>query len=528
MENKQFDDLNDDFVESIKAKLNRREKADNSQFYTEDEVKDYWIYPLYSLTGNNIKNGIKASTNKITICATQIELGQKISGYLTQNNVFSLNELADPTNPSESILKNTVSLVFSTQNDEQQFDTDYLYLLTKEVITTENFENIEKFVNQEMEIPNIENNNDSTSFIFREIKDLTSSYKISPIKIILSKPFTNKITELSFTSPNGCYVGNLKLKNKQGKVPNLIAKDGTVLFPKLVFPWQLEPNISMTDFWNGNQIIPLKDIFTFLDSKGIKYNQEFSLQDFLQLGGSQPPSSIQIAKAKRIKFNAVYDGNDQVPAFDSGTGTAYYQKNPFTSRNKVFELNLDQVTIFPNSDFSNSDSTAKSLYQSIASYGLVPYQETTKLNSIINLEIIPDGATPSSDAFELLKTMLTYGYWKDREFEHAVKLIKNDNQWVEVIDNEKIYKIRTLFEGQDRYAVVTNLWIAWKKRNPTVVLENKSMVNRIENALAMLSSNLKSNYCINKGDNDDYKILLPYYFEVTNPRKSRCNWLLWI
>ncbi len=34
MENKQFDNLNDDFVESIKAKLNRREKADNSQFYT--------------------------------------------------------------------------------------------------------------------------------------------------------------------------------------------------------------------------------------------------------------------------------------------------------------------------------------------------------------------------------------------------------------------------------------------------------------------------------------------------------------
>ncbi|WP_348736950.1 hypothetical protein [Spiroplasma endosymbiont of Ammophila pubescens] len=43
------------------------------------------------------------------------------------------------------------------------------------------------------------------------------------------------------------------------------------------------------------------------------------------------------------------------------------------------------------------------------------------------------------------------------------------------------------------------------------------MINRIENALAMLSNNLKSTYCINKGDNDDYKILLPYYFEITNP-----------
>ncbi|WP_348736946.1 hypothetical protein [Spiroplasma endosymbiont of Ammophila pubescens] len=83
----------------------------------------------------------------------------------------------------------------------------------------------------------------------------------------MSKPFTNKITELSFTSPNGCYIGNLKLKNKQGKVPNLIAKEGTVIFPKLVFPWQLEPNISMTDFWNGNQNYSPKRYFYFFGFK---------------------------------------------------------------------------------------------------------------------------------------------------------------------------------------------------------------------------------------------------------------------
>lgn len=32
----------------------------------------------------------------------------------------------------------------------------------------------------------------------------------------------------------------------------------------------------------------------------------------------------------------------------------------------------------------------------------------------------------------------------------------------------------------------------------------------------MLSGAFKSNFCINKGDNDDYKILLPYYFELQN------------
>jgi len=41
-------------------------------------------------------------------------------------------------------------------------------------------------------------------------------------------------------------------------------------------------------------------------------------------------------------------------------------------------------------------------------------------------------------------------------------------------------------------------------------------VKRIENCLAMLSGYIKSNYSINKGDNDDYKVLLPYYFELQN------------
>jgi hypothetical protein len=51
------------------------------------------------------------------------------------------------------------------------------------------------------------------------------------------------------------------------------------------------------------------------------------------------------------------------------------------------------------------------------------------------------------------------------------------------------------------------------------------MVNRIENGLAMLSGTMKSNFCINKGDNDDYKILLPYYFEMQNELDNPINYV---
>ncbi len=59
--------------------------------------------------------------------------------------------------------------------------------------------------------------------------------------------------------------------------------------------------------------------------------------------------------------------------------------------------------------------------------------------------------------------MLTYSYWKDNEFDGATEIVKKEDQWVEIIKNDKIYKIRSLFEGQDRYAVITNLRMAWKK-----------------------------------------------------------------
>ncbi|AXF96952.1 hypothetical protein SDAV_002017 [Spiroplasma phoeniceum P40] len=121
---------------------------------------------------------------------------------------------------------------------------------------------------------------------------------------------------------------------------------------------------------------------------------------------------------------------------------------------------------------------------------------------------------------------MTYSYWKDREFEYAIKMVeKETNVWVEEVVDKNIYLLCKYFESQDRYSVVTNLWIIWKKTNPKLVQENPDMVTRIENALAMLSETLKSNYSVNKGDNDDYKILLPWYFEVTNAPDQPQDWV---
>ncbi|AXF95720.1 hypothetical protein SDAV_00733 [Spiroplasma phoeniceum P40] len=147
-------------IQMMSKKGIEKEEIDNDLIYSEAEVKDYWIYPLLSLTGNNVKNGIRASFNKITICCTQISKGKKIRVYITEKPSFSLSELIDPTNPSEALLKNVSSLSFTMQNENLDYNSENLYLLTKEQITEDNFNTIEKYINQDTEI--LKENNPQT------------------------------------------------------------------------------------------------------------------------------------------------------------------------------------------------------------------------------------------------------------------------------------------------------------------------------------------------------------------------------
>ncbi|WP_339041694.1 hypothetical protein [Spiroplasma endosymbiont of Apeira syringaria] len=102
--------------------------------------------------------------------------------------------------------------------------------------------------------------------------------------------------------------------------------------------------------------------------------------------------------------------------------------------------------------------------------------------------------------------MLTYTYSYNRNFDGF------DPSHLE----QKISQLRAKFEGQKPEEVISNLFKQWKLDYPNYV--NLPQVQILKKIIIMLSNNIYSSMSINKGLNDDNKILLPYYFELkSNP-----------
>lgn len=98
-----------------------------------------------------------------------------------------------------------------------------------------------------------------------------------------------------------------------------------------------------------------------------------------------------------------------------------------------------------------------------------------------------------------------------------------DPKWDEQNPKESTADITNLsneFENQKPHDVITNLFEQWKLDNPDFV--NNPKVKTFKQVIMMLSNYILSYLSINKGLDDDYKLLLPYYFELkTKPtRKS--------
>ncbi|WP_338958718.1 hypothetical protein [Spiroplasma endosymbiont of Tiphia femorata] len=123
-----------------------------------------------------------------------------------------------------------------------------------------------------------------------------------------------------------------------------------------------------------------------------------------------------------------------------------------------------------------------------------------------DIEIEINDKPPIDSLQKVLLDMLTYTYNYNRNFDG----FKPDNL------GNKIAELRAKFEGQKPDEVITNLFKQWKLDYPNYIdLEQVKIFKQI---VIMLSNNIYSSMSINKGLNDDNKILLLYYFELkSNP-----------
>ncbi|WP_338992656.1 hypothetical protein [Spiroplasma endosymbiont of Seladonia tumulorum] len=106
---------------------------------------------------------------------------------------------------------------------------------------------------------------------------------------------------------------------------------------------------------------------------------------------------------------------------------------------------------------------------------------------------------------KVLLNYLTYRYNYDRKFQGA-KYDEKGNP------TNKAAELRQKFEGQKPEDVIDGLFENWKLDNSTFLNEN--VVKRFKQIIYMLSNYTYSKYAINKGYNDDIKLIAPYYFKL--------------
>ncbi|WP_281042266.1 hypothetical protein [Spiroplasma citri] len=117
---------------------------------------------------------------------------------------------------------------------------------------------------------------------------------------------------------------------------------------------------------------------------------------------------------------------------------------------------------------------------------------------------------------KVLLNYLTYSYNYDRKFQGA-KYDEKGNP------TNKAAELRQKFEGQKPEDVIDGLFENWKLDNPTLI--NDDIVKRFKQIIYMLSNYTYSKYAINKGYNDDIKLIAPYYFElVSNPVEEKTGY----
>ncbi|WP_458257339.1 hypothetical protein [Spiroplasma endosymbiont of Dactylopius coccus] len=297
-----------------------------------------------------------------------------------------------------------------------------------------------------------------------------------PIIIKLQKPLDKdtKVTGLKIKAPRSMIFGNIKVLGEVDNMevyPKLFVKN-KIAFPLLSMPIETQPKVRILQQWFSEQILPWNLVKQFI-------GQEKSVLDLIAIGGGTETRKEIINNAK-ITYAKIgkYDGPAPVP-----------------KKLADFEMKKNEQYIL----YSHREPTPPYPSKYIA------IELSQNFNDI---EIEINDKPPIDSLQKLLLDMLTYTYTYNRNFDGAsLDPTKKPNE---------LDKLRAKFEGQKPEEVISNLFKQWKLDYPNYV--NLPQVQILKKIIIMLSNNIYSNMSINKGLNDDDKILLPYYFELkSNP-----------
>ncbi|WP_342218444.1 hypothetical protein [Spiroplasma endosymbiont of Amphimallon solstitiale] len=448
---------------------------DINRAYDEFKKRTLYIYEIERLFKNNENNSLKFSANTIKIGFIDIDKVLKTTAAETSDFTMQLNQRASTNindNTIEYSMTDIKNLIFQEINLLNQFK---LYAVSiNEPLTENNIDNLYIINNYSQPYQNPKTRSTKSITIIK-IKDFKTRDGY-PIIIKLQKPLDKdtKVTGLKIKAPRSMIFGNIKVLGEIDNMevyPKLFVKD-KIAFPLLSMPIETQPKVRILQQWFSEQILPWNLAKQFI-------GQEKSVLDLIAIGGG--------TETRKEIFN-----NARVTSTNIGK---YDGANPIPSDLPDFLMVANQQYLL----YSHQDPNPPYPSRSI----IIELSKNFK-----DVEIEINDKPPIDSLQKVLLDMLTYTYSYNRNFDGA----KYENG----SPNNHIAYLKVKFEGQKPDDVITNLFKQWKLDYPNYI--NLEQVKIFKQIVIMLSNNIYSSMSINKGLNDDYKLLLPYYFELkSNP-----------
>ncbi|WP_458257502.1 hypothetical protein [Spiroplasma endosymbiont of Dactylopius coccus] len=435
--------------------------------YDEFKLRTLYIYEIERLFKNNENNNLRFSANTIKIGFIDIDKVLKTTAAETSDFTMQLNQRASTNindNTIEYSMTDIKNLIFQEINLLNQFK---LYAVSiNEPLTENNIDNLYIINNYSQPYQNPKTRSTKSITIIK-IKDFKTRDGY-PIIIKLQKPLDKdtKVIGLKIKAPRSMIFGNIKVLGEVDNMevyPKLFVKD-KIAFPLLSMPIETQPKVRILQQWFSEQILPWNLAKQFI-------SQEKSVLDLIKISSGSVTRKEVIKNARVTHAWLGYE-------FSNVLGGKW----PLKSQK---ELKDKEVW----------DFVGESQF----------YQYVATNNRFDDIEIEIKDAPTNDSLQQLLLDMLSYTYNYNRNFDGATYDDKG------VPDNE-IAKLRAKFEGQKPEEVITNLFKQWKLDYPNYI--NLPQVYIFKKLVIMLSNNIYSIMSINKGLNDDNKILLPYYFEL--------------
>ncbi|WP_342257211.1 hypothetical protein [Spiroplasma endosymbiont of Nomada ruficornis] len=446
---------------------------DINRAYDEFKKRKIYIYEIERLFKNNENNSLRFSANTIKIGFIDIDKVLKTTAVETSDFTMQLNQRASTNindNTIEYSMTDIKNLIFQEINLLNQFK---LYAVSiNEPLTENNIDNL-YIINNYSEPYQNPKTRSTKSITIIKIKDFKTRDGY-PIIIKLQKPLDKdtKVIGLKIKAPRSMIFGNIKVLGEVDNMevyPKLFVKD-KIAFPLLSMPIETQPKVRILQQWFSEQILPWNLAKQFI-------GQEKSVLDLIAIGGGRETRKEIINNARVTNDKIGYD---------------------VSKNSKVWPLS-DELEL--------KDKKLESWFL-VSDYNL--FISTTNKFHDVELEI--KDRPPIDSLQKVLLDMLTYTYTYNRNFDGA----SLSNVLKEMNDLDKI---RAKFEGQKPNEVITNLFKQWELDYPNYT--NLPKVKILKQIVIMLSKNIYSTMSINNGLNDDYKLLLPYYFELkSNPIHS--------